>query len=175
MISIEWGDRAVRRLIARQALLLLVVFAVVSVVSCGYDDDPGGTPGGVLQISITTPGTTQTYTLNSFATNISIGGTVSESPYGKKEETACTCWGFGCLFDTQCTTMYYPRVHVTVQNSATGQTVDATLVNNSYIQNETGYSWHATVSLAHGENSLVLNASDGKGYAGSDSITIVNP
>lgn len=179
MISVERRDRAVCRLITRPrlSLFLLIVVSVVSGASCGGfdDDDPEANPGGTLQISITNPVTAETHTLSGSAENISIGGTVSESPYGKVKETVCNCVGFGCLSDPQCTTMYFPRVDVTVQNSATGETVNATLNYNSYAQNETSYSWHATISLAHGTNSLVSNASDGKGYAGSDSITIINP
>jgi hypothetical protein len=71
--------------------------------------------------------------------------------------------------------MYFPRVKVTVQNSATGQTVNATLNYNSSAQSETSYSWYATISLAPGTNAIVSNASDGKGFVGSDSITIVTP
>jgi hypothetical protein len=71
--------------------------------------------------------------------------------------------------------MYFPRVDVSVQNLATGQTIAATLVYNSSSPSETGYSWNATVSLTSGSNRIVAQASDGKGYHGSDSITIQNP
>ena len=178
MISTECGDRAAHRLIAlsRQGMLLLIVLAVISGVSCGSDDNgSGGTLGGVLQISVTAPDTAETYTLGSSAADISIGGMVSESPYGKVEDIACNCVGFGCLFDPQCITVYVPRVDVFVQNSLTGQTVKATLDYNYSAQSETSYAWHATVSLASGTNRIVSDASDGKGYAGSDSITIINP
>lgn len=174
MMSTECGDSRVRRLIAAPGpgLFLLIVMVVIFSVSCGSDD--GGTSGGVLDISINYPAA-QTFTLNSPAADIDIGGTVSESPYGKVEGTVCNCVGFGCLIDPQCSTLYFPRVDVTILNSTTGQTVDAKLDYNSSAQSETVYSWHATVPLAPGTNNLVSNASDGMGYAGSDSITIINP
>ncbi len=157
---------------AVRQLFLLLVFLLAG--SCGTEDG-SGTIGGTLLIDISIPSASVTYTLPSSAGSIEVGGYVSESPYGKVQESVCNCAGFACFFDPQCTTMYFPRVDVTVQNLETGQSVAATLSNNSYSQSESGYSWHATVSPVGGNNRVTAQASDGIGYQGSDSITIQNP
>lgn len=154
--------------------LLLLLLAGLLAGSCGAGDDGSGAPGGTLQIDINIP-TSTSISLGSRTSSIDVGGSVSESPYGKVEGTVCNCVGFGCFFDPQCTTMYYPRVDVTVQNTATGQYTIATLLYNTSSPGESGYAWHAAVSLVPGSNRVVAQASDGRGYQGSDSITIQNP
>lgn len=155
--------------------LLFLLLVALLIGSCGSEDGLSGS-GGILQIYINSPTASATYTLGSATSSIYIGGYVSESPYGKVQETACNCVGFGCLFgDPQCSTMYYPRVDIFVQNTATGQTIAATLSYSTSSPDESGYSWSATVSLISGNNLIVAQASDGRGYQGSDSITIQNP
>lgn len=155
--------------------LVMLLIAGALAVSCGRDDDGPEIIRGFLQIDISTPSYSEVYSTGSEISSIQVGGTVSESPYGKVQETVCNCAGFACFFNPDCTTMYFPRVNVTVRNLETGQSVAATLPNSSYSQSGSGYTWEATIPLVSGSNRINAEASDGMGFSGSDSITIENP
>jgi hypothetical protein len=146
---------------------MLLLTTGLLLASCGPQDS-SRRPAVSLDLTIATMGAA--------ASTVQVGGYVDESPYGKKLEYACQCIGFGCLIgDPGCTAFYFPRVAVTVQNEATGQTTPATLGYSMTALSEPGYQWVANVPLVPGANSLKALASDSKGYGGSASLTVQAP
>lgn len=166
--------------IPARLLCLALSLAVLPILGCGEEGvySSGGS-GGPFGVSIDAPSDGPGYTFTTEQVSAMLSGGVLESPLGNIEDYVCNCVGLQCLLHPElCQYLYYPRVQVAVTNLANGESCFAWLQGNDVAMvgsRFADYRWTAYLPLAIGENTIVVEATDGEGHQAQDQIVIVTP